>query len=76
MEPTATAEHELWFLTGSQSLYGEETLAQVAEQSRILAKQLDDALDVPVPVRWRPVLTTADGIRRACLDATAAALRG
>ncbi len=29
--------YEVWFLTGSQTLYGEETLAQVATQSQQVA---------------------------------------
>ncbi|MER6510504.1 L-arabinose isomerase [Nonomuraea sp. NPDC001636] len=55
----------IWFLTGSQGLYGEDTLSQVAEQSRRIAEQL------PVPVQWRPVLTDATAIRRVMLEANA-----
>jgi L-arabinose isomerase len=62
---------EIWFVTGSQGLYGEETLRQVASQSQVIAAALDAAPDVPVPVVWKPVLTGADAIRRLCLDATA-----
>ena len=39
-----------WFLTGSQGLYGPETLAQVEQQSRALVDQLNDAGTLPVPV--------------------------
>jgi L-arabinose isomerase len=60
---------KIWFLTGSQSLYGQETLDQVAEQSREVAAGLDRADSIPVDVVWRPVLTTADAIRRVMLDA-------
>ncbi|HYJ76453.1 MAG TPA: L-arabinose isomerase [Kineosporiaceae bacterium] len=60
---------EIWFLTGSQALYGEETLRQVEEQSRRIAHTLGEGLGARIV--WRPVLTTADAIRRACLDATA-----
>ena len=35
--PTALGERVVWFLTGSQHLYGEETLARVGEQSRGIA---------------------------------------
>lgn len=61
----------VWFLTGSQGLYGEETLRQVAEQSREVARMLAAASDIPVAVEWRPVLTDAAAIRRAMLDANA-----
>ncbi len=68
---SALAEKQLWFLTGSQHLYGEETLAQVDAQSREVAAGLDAASVIPVPVVHRPVLTTAADIRRACIEASA-----
>jgi L-arabinose isomerase len=55
----------IWFLTGSQGLYGEDTLRQVAEQSQRIAEAL------PVPVVWKPVLTDAAAIRRVMLEANA-----
>jgi L-arabinose isomerase len=64
-------EAECWFLTGSQGLYGAETLRQVADQSRGIAQALDRSDDVPLRVVWKPVLTDADAIRRACVDAGA-----
>jgi L-arabinose isomerase len=60
---------EIWFLTGSQGMYGEDTLAQVAEQSRQVATQLSDTGSIPVPIVWKPVLTDSDAIRRICLEA-------
>ncbi|WP_166983196.1 L-arabinose isomerase [Paramicrobacterium fandaimingii] len=60
---------EIWFLTGSQGLYGPETLDQVAEQSRQVASLLDDADSIPVKVVWKPVLTDRDAIRRTALEA-------
>jgi L-arabinose isomerase len=62
---------EIWFLTGSQSLYGEETLQQVEQQSRQIAAELDDSDEVSLPIVWKPVLITAEGIRQACVDASA-----
>jgi L-arabinose isomerase len=62
-------DYEVWFLTGSQHLYGPETLAQVAEQSRAISDQLAASSDVPVRIVWKPVLTDADAIRRMALDA-------
>jgi L-arabinose isomerase len=63
--------HEIWFITGSQGLYGKETLRQVASQSQVVAEALDAAPSVPVRIVWKPVLTDAEAIRRLCLDATA-----
>ncbi|ROO85763.1 L-arabinose isomerase [Actinocorallia herbida] len=60
---------EVWFLTGSQGLYGEDTLRQVAEQSREISDRLAEGL--PVRVKWLPVLTDASAIRRVCLEANA-----
>jgi L-arabinose isomerase len=54
------SEATVWFLTGSQDLYGEDTLAQVAAQSKAVASTL--AEDLPVALRWEPVLIDADGI--------------
>jgi L-arabinose isomerase len=60
---------ECWFLTGSQGLYGPETLDQVAEQSSHIAKILEASADLPVRIVWKPVLTDADAIRRIMLEA-------
>ncbi|HTF09863.1 MAG TPA: L-arabinose isomerase [Asanoa sp.] len=57
------AGKEVWFLTGSQGLYGEETLRQVAEQSQRVAAAIDASGDMPVRVVWQPVLTSSDAIR-------------
>ena len=69
--PTALDGLEVWFLTGSQTLYGEETLRQVAEQSRAIAGTLAASPDIPVHVVWRPVLTRPEDIRRVMLEANA-----
>ncbi len=62
---------QVWFLTGSQGLYGEETLRQVAEQSQAVVDGLARADAVPVTIMWMPVLTDSEAIRRAMLDANA-----
>ncbi|MFC9331840.1 L-arabinose isomerase [Kitasatospora sp. NPDC057015] len=66
-----TEGREIWFLTGSQGLYGEDVLRQVAEQSREVVESLAAAGDIPVRIVWKPVLTDAGAIRRLCLDANA-----
>ncbi|WP_402372266.1 L-arabinose isomerase [Isoptericola rhizosphaerae] len=62
-------DREVWFLTGSQDLYGPETLEQVAQQSREVAEALDASGDVPAKIVWKPVLKDSASIRRAMLDA-------
>ncbi len=69
---TTLDAYEVWFLTGSQHLYGPETLAQVAEQSQQIASLLDSADDVPVRIVWKPVLTDSASIRALVLEANAA----
>ncbi|MEA5118173.1 MAG: L-arabinose isomerase [Propionicimonas sp.] len=65
---TSLDGYEVWFVTGSQSLYGEETLRQVAEQSQAVAAGL---AGLPVRVVWKPVLIDTEGIRRFALEANA-----
>jgi L-arabinose isomerase len=60
---------EVWFVTGSQHLYGHETLAQVATHSQTVAASLDADLNVPVRIVWKPVLTTPEQIRALCREA-------
>ena len=65
------ADREVWFCTGSQDLYGEDTLRQVAEQSQAIARELEASSSVPVKVVWKPVLKDSDAIRRMALEANA-----
>ncbi len=60
---------EIWFLTGSQHLYGPETLDQVASHSRAIAGALDGAAELLMPVVWKPVLTDAGAIHRIMIEA-------
>ena len=68
MSMTSAPTPEVWFLTGSQGLYGPETLDQVASQSQAIAERLG-AGDLPVKVVWKPVLLDAASIHRQMLDA-------
>ena len=61
----------IWFLTGSQHLYGPEVLAQVADQSRTISDALAASPEVAATIVARPVLTDTDAIRRALIDANA-----
>lgn len=60
---------EVWFLTGSQHLYGEETLKQVAAHSMEIAQYLDQSDGIPVRVVFKPIVTTADEIYAAIAEA-------
>ncbi|MEO5885329.1 MAG: L-arabinose isomerase, partial [Candidatus Limnocylindrales bacterium] len=55
---------EVWFVTGSQHLYGPETLETVASHAATIAAALDGASSIPVRVVAKPVLTGPDEIRR------------
>jgi L-arabinose isomerase len=60
-----------WFLTGSQGLYGPETLKQVERQSQEIVNQLNGSGQLPLEVRWQPVLTDSEAIHRMMLEANA-----
>jgi len=60
---------EVWFVTGSQHLYGEETLKQVAEHSTQIANSLSGATEIPVTVQFKPTVKTPDEIYQLCSDA-------
>ena len=62
-------QYEVWFVTGSQHLYGPQTLETVAEHSRKIAAFLGASEHIPVQVVFKPVLTTPDAIRQLCLEA-------
>ena len=64
-------KYEVWFVTGSQHLYGDETLKQVAEHSRKIADALSSSEHIPVRVVYKPALTTSDAILKLCLEANA-----
>ncbi len=62
-------QYEVWFVTGSQHLYGSKTLEQVAVDSQAIAKALNDSAEFPVQVIFKPVLTTPEDIRQLSLEA-------
>jgi L-arabinose isomerase len=63
--------YEFWFVTGSQHLYGEETLKQVEEHSKIILAGLNRDSIIPYKIIFKPVVTTPDGIRKLCIEANA-----
>ncbi|MCM8709690.1 L-arabinose isomerase [Clostridium sp. SYSU_GA19001] len=61
--------YEFWFVTGSQHLYGPETLEQVAKHSTEIAAALDEDVNIPFKVVFKPVLTNSSDIRKLCIEA-------
>ena len=46
---------EVWFLTGTQSLYGEQTLETVAQQSKEVSALLAQSINSPVDIIFKPI---------------------
>ena len=64
---------EVWFVTGSQHLYGPEVLRQVAADSETIAAAFNNSSEIPVNIVFKPVMTTPDDITNLCIDANASA---
>ena len=60
---------EVWFVTGSQHLYGPQTLEHVAEHSKQIANAYNGDKDMVVKVVWKPTVKTADEILQLCKEA-------
>jgi len=65
------AEYELWLVTGTQEMYGDETLRRVEQDAREVAAGLDADELLPVRVVFKGMATGSAAIRRICLDANA-----
>lgn len=68
---TDIAKKEIWFVTGSQHLYGEETLRQVASNSQQIVKGLNASSHIPVSIVFKPTVKTPDEITNVCQEANA-----
>lgn len=66
-------ELEVWFATGSQDLYGEETLKQVALDSQEICKGLNADAGLPVKIVYKPTLKNPEAIYNFCLEANSSA---
>ena len=65
-------QYEVWFVPGSHALYGDVALGHVDEHAREIAAALDSAAEIPVRVAAKPVLISAEAIRKVCAEADAA----
>ena len=63
---------EIWFVTGSQHLYGEETLREVARHSSAIAKSLNEQANVPVKIVFKPVAKSTEEVYNLCLEVNSA----
>lgn len=61
--------YEFWFVTGSQFLYGEEQLKQVADDAQDVVKKLNTSGKLPYKIVFKDVMTTADGITKFMKEA-------
>jgi L-arabinose isomerase len=66
---TDLKEFEVWFITGSQHLYGDETLKKVAEHSQQIARSFNDDKQIPVNVVYKPTVKSAEEIYSICQEA-------
>ena len=57
-------QYEFWFAVGSQHLYGEETLREVADDAKKIVTGLNENGNLPYPIVFKEVLTTADEITK------------
>ena len=64
-------KQQLWFVTGSQHLYGPKTLEQVASDSKQIAAALSADAAIPIEAVWMPTVKTPDEVYALCRDANA-----
>lgn len=64
-----TKSLELWFITGSQHLYGDEILNQVANHSGIIAKSFNAEETIPAKVVFKPVLKSPEEVYNVLVEA-------
>jgi L-arabinose isomerase len=62
--------NKLYFVTGSQDLYGEDTLKQVAEDSKTIAGYLNEQLKQIVEIEWKPTVRNSEEIINVCTQAS------
>ncbi|HEA22248.1 hypothetical protein LCGC14_1037510 [marine sediment metagenome] len=64
-------DKEIWFVTGSQHLYGPETLEQVAKNSQTIVEGFNASSHIPVNIVYKPTVKTPDEITDVCQEASA-----
>lgn len=64
-----STQKELWFVTGSQTLYGPEVLKQVAIDSEQIVQGLNETQDILLPLVYKPIVKDPDEILNLCRQA-------
>lgn len=72
MDKINLKQSEVWFITGSQYLYGKETLKQVAANAQEIVKHLNESGKIAVNIVWKPTVKTPDEITAMLQDANMA----
>ena len=62
---------EIWFGVGSQDLYGEEALRQVAIHSAEMVDYLNNTGKIPAKIVLKPTLKSSDGVKEFMVEASA-----
>ncbi len=64
--------YEIWFVTGSQHLYGDEILQHVAKHSQEIAKALESSSHIPVRVKYKDVVKSSEEVYSLLQEANTA----
>lgn len=62
-------KYQFWFITGSQFLYGPETLEQVEKDSREIVENLNNSGNLPCPVIYKDIMKTSGEITKVIKEA-------
>ena len=71
MDKSIFKQYEVWFITGSQSLYGEETLRQVADDAKKIVDGLNSSGTLAVKLVWKDTLKSTEEVSRLMREANA-----
>ncbi|MRS03904.1 L-arabinose isomerase, partial [bacterium] len=66
-------QYEIWYVTGSQLMYGPKTLELVAQDSLVISSAFNQSIHIPVKVVFKPVLTSPETILDLCQQANSSA---
>ena len=69
MNNATLKQSEVWFVTGSQHLYGPKTLEQVRLNSTAIADAFNHSEHIPVRIVFKPVVKTPSEISDLCREA-------